>query len=230
MRKSKRVVPNAYKRVDVPFEFIGRCFYCGEMAAEVDHVPPVSRYWDWMSLYDSHDPLTVPCCTSCNKILKNDLQKDIYHRYDVCKEKLNLHLSKYLKYEDIWWDGDFEYAEFTGNFEKFAQSMVEMVAYAKSRCEWTHWPISVDGESVERVSNMGAYSIDGKNFHYLDDLYSYVKKKYGVNRQYLLEVVELLGISKLEYAVKICMTNKATTRKEVDQVLSDLRDEQKGKM
>lgn len=44
------------------------------------------------------------------------------------------------------------------------------------------------------------------------------------------EVVELLGISKLEYAVKICMTNKATTRKEVDQVLSDLRDKQKGKM
>lgn len=229
MRK-KRAVSDVYKKIDVPFEFIGLCFYCGELANEYDHVPPASRYYDWMATYDCHKPLIVPCCSSCNKLLSNELQKDIYHRYDVCKEKLNLHLSKFLKYEDIWWDGDFEYAGFTGNFKKFAESMVDMVAYAKSRCDWEHWPVSVDGESVDRLSHQSGYSVDGKKFNYIDDLYSYVKKKYGVNRQYLIEVVELLGISKLEYAIRICTTNKATTRKEVDKVLNDLRDELNGKI
>jgi hypothetical protein len=45
-----------------------RCYYCGEIATSVDHVPPkATRYkWESLGIYRFHLYRTVPACHECN--------------------------------------------------------------------------------------------------------------------------------------------------------------------
>lgn len=211
-----------YTKIDVPYEMRHSCFYCGEYEYDLDHVPPTSRYHDFIGIYDSHQPILVPSCKECNGMLSNSLQKDIYERFDECKKKLTRKLSKYLRYELIWYDEELEYADFTGEFEKFSKAVPKEIEKAKQRLSWDHWPVSIDGIEIENVQMSYNFKLDGKEFRTLDHLLEYVKRVHKVPVKYFEKVLLIVGYAKVDYALRICQTQKVTTEAQMNRVLEDL--------
>lgn len=70
------------------------CVYCGEPADCVDHVPPLSRVYDFRTLQVPEKYFRVKCCTACNNMLGNTLQSDLLERIDVAKGMLRKRLGK----------------------------------------------------------------------------------------------------------------------------------------
>ena len=58
-----------------------RCFYCGEPADTIDHVPPLSRVSDYESIGLVRDQyFLVSCCQRCNILLGSTLQDSLFDR------------------------------------------------------------------------------------------------------------------------------------------------------
>lgn len=80
------------------------CVYCGEPADCIDHVPPLSRVYDFRTLQVPEKYYRVKCGTSCNNTLGSTLQHDLLERIDVLKGFLRKKLGKrdvgYLWVED----------------------------------------------------------------------------------------------------------------------------------
>lgn len=213
-----------YKRLDVPKEFLYTCFYCGEFSQTLDHVPPTSRYHDFMSLFDSHVPIFVPACNQCNGLLGDSLQRDLYERFNDCKEKLIVKLSKYLMYNQLWDDEAIAYAEFTGDLKKFSKAVVKNAKSAKARVDWKHWPISVEGKDIPMTDIVFTIKMDNRYFKTINHLLEYAKKVHQVPPKYLENVINIVGLAKCDYALSVCKTNKVKTEGEMRQVLVDLQE------
>lgn len=211
-----------YKRIDVPWHLRRLCFYCGENADCEDHVPPTSRYHDFMSLYDSHPPILVPSCRQCNKILADSLQRDVYERFDDCKELLLKKLSTLLMYGGLWDEDSLEYAGFTGDLGKFSNSVIKQVEIAKERMEWQHWNVFIDGGEVVKGESTGKIKMDNKEFKSLDHVLEYGRRVYKIPVRYLEKVLGVVGSAKADYALSVCRTQKVTTEAEMNMVLEDL--------
>lgn len=213
---------NIYQKIDVPYNMRYTCFYCGEFECDLDHVPPTSRYHDFIGIYDSHMPLLVPSCKECNSLLGNTLQKDIYDRFEECKKKLTKKLSRYLRYELLWDEDELEYAGFTGEFSKFSEAVLKEVRKAKDRLTWEHWPVSIEGVEIENTHFNYYLKLDGKEFKTLDHLLEYVKRVHKVPVKYFEKVLLVVGYAKADYALRVCQTKKVTTEVQMNKVLSDL--------
>lgn len=211
-----------YKRIDVPWEFKNTCFYCGEISYCEDHVPPTSRYHDFMCLYDCHPPILVPACNQCNRILGNSLQKDIYERFDECKELLLKKLDKYLMYGNIWDKDEIEFAELTGDLGKFSGAVQKQAEIAKSRLEWEHWNVSVEGIDLEKSENGYKIKMDGKEFKRLDHVLEYARRVHKVPATYLEKVLNIVGFVKADYALSVCRTRRVKSEAEMNKVLEDV--------
>lgn len=78
------------------------CFYCGDMAESVDHVPPLT--WvesktikEWKK---SRIPFVrIQCCMECNKLLGNKPLFTVQERVEYLEKKL---LDQYEKRSTLW--------------------------------------------------------------------------------------------------------------------------------
>lgn len=220
-RKGKSI---HYTSIDVPYDLKHTCFYCGEVADTVDHVPPISMYYDYMALYDEHKPIMVPSCRECNTLLGDSLQSNIYERFGELKKRLTKQLMKYLRYEQLWDDDSVEYAAFTGDLKKFSERVVVEASIAKERLEWEHWNVSVDGVSIDETSNEDKLQLGGVKFKKYDHVLEYVKRVHKVSTPYFENVVSTVGMDKLDFALTFCKRNPVKNRQEMEVMLNELRD------
>lgn len=212
-----------YKQIDVPYEFKHICFYCGESADTVDHVPPVSRYYDYIGLYDKHPAITVPSCMECNLLLSDSLQEDIYGRFDEAKKRLTVKLKKYLKYASIWDENELDNASFTGDLQRFAENVMIEASVAKERLEWQHWALSIDGAELYNLDDSTWIEVGGMRFKKYDHVLEYVKKVHKVAPLYFEKVVEVVGLSKVDFALHYCKTNKPKNQDHMNILINNLK-------
>lgn len=102
---------------DKPFT----CFYCGQPADTVDHVPPLSRVNDYRSLkLEREIYVKVACCGECNTLLGNSLQESIVEREDHLKELL---ADKYKRLTKClnWTKEALDEAEMTGSLRRYCK-------------------------------------------------------------------------------------------------------------
>jgi hypothetical protein len=78
------------------------CYYCGEPADTVDHVPPVSNLPGSPNCekIDSSKMFLVPSCNECNMVLSDSVQADVFDRIEVLKYRLMHKYNKHLKMPD----------------------------------------------------------------------------------------------------------------------------------
>lgn len=221
-RKGRNII---YKRIDVPQGMTYTCFYCGSIAMEEDHVPPVSRIHDYRALYDKHPPLLVPCCSWCNGKLDASLQKDIYERFDALKKILVAEAGYYIARGELWTKEDIKYGEFTGRYKRMMEAIPDMAKSYKDRLEWVHWPVTIDGSIVEKSESLMSFKINGKTFTSLDYVYEHARKVDKIPNKYLEAVLEVLGLSRIEYAYRICKTNPIKSEAQMRKVLEDIKEE-----
>jgi hypothetical protein len=81
------------------------CVYCGDPACSKDHVPPISRVDDYLSLGLRREVfIKVPSCLSCNKMLGDSLQDNFLDRVEVLKGKMFVKWCKMIGW--VEWDDD----------------------------------------------------------------------------------------------------------------------------
>lgn len=212
----------SYVRIDVPPDMMFTCFCCGCIATEPDHVPPISRYHDYIAVYDKHPALIVPSCRECNTILGSTIQDTIYTRADHIKRKLIKKAGKYLRLGELWEDEDIEYADFTGQYARMMEAIPSMARAWNKRVEWVHWPVSIDGEVLWVDDTTTTLQVGKKKFTSLDSLYEYARRVDKIPTKYLESVLSLMGIHQLEYTYRLCKTRPIKSEAELRDVLSEL--------
>lgn len=224
MSKEREVGSATYKRIDVPYDKISKCFYCGEASSSKDHVPPVSRYFDYMGMYNTHRPLIVPSCMECNLMLGDSLQPSIFRRFEDQKVNLTRKLGKYIRYGEIWeYDRD-TLDDFSGDLGKFAKSIDNMKDIAKSRIEWQHWGVSLDGgmSVIENTYLTSSICVNGKKYASIDHLFEYARRVDKIPQKYLEAVLGAVGKDEINYAYNLCKTVRVTSEKDIRAVIEDL--------
>lgn len=101
---------------DRPPEIGGDCYYCGEFAGTIEHVPPIS-------LIENHpikewkergfDIITVRCCSDCNGKLGNKAYLTVETRLNFLEKKL---MKEYEKALSMW--SEDELSELSEQFRK----------------------------------------------------------------------------------------------------------------
>lgn len=213
-----------YYRIDIPSAFLHRCFYCGDTSTEDEHCPPVSRYYDYIAVYDKHPALIVPSCRDCNNLLGNSLQATIYQRFNDLKTLLLKKYGKYLRLGSMWEEGDADYYGFTGRYRTMVDAMPRLSKQYEDRINWQHWPLSIDGVDLDTDYEEEVFTVVKKKFSSLTQVFEYARKVDKIPEKYLDAVIKLVGEGKLEYAYNYCKTVKVKTTKEMNKALADLED------
>lgn len=129
-----------YKKLDIGWDGnIWRCFYCGSIAETVDHVPPVSRIFDYRALMLKHEFYwRVKCCYECNTVLGNKLQPTLLHRVESLKTMLSKRYKRVLATPE--WDSD-EINELkkAGKLQKYVREQAELRAIVAARIDCYTW-------------------------------------------------------------------------------------------
>ena len=109
-----------------------RCFYCGELFAEMDHAPPISlaeKYsgigWKFFFL--------VPSCRECNHLLKNVDIPTIDKRMEFLAQKYERRYSKFLNQPE--WTNR-EIARVGKNMRKYIRRCIETKGAVERRIEY----------------------------------------------------------------------------------------------
>lgn len=216
-----------YRKIDVPFNKRMECFYCGCIPNDWDHVPPVTRYHDYIAIYDKHPPLKVPCCSECNGLLHNTLQPDLYQRFAELKVKLTKKIGKYVRMGNLWTPEDIEYGEYTGNLFKSLAAIENMAKICQERLAYDHWNISLGGENIERVEDWMELKVNGKKFSSMNHVFEHINKVHKIPVKYFEAVINIVGIKNLDYAFNLCKAVPVKSEARMKEVLIELEDDWK---
>ena len=78
------------------------CFYCGDSAPTIDHVPSLNCIHDLRLEYEIENYFKVPCCSECNSFASDEPHLDIFERRNFIKEKIKKKYKRILMLPD--WD------------------------------------------------------------------------------------------------------------------------------
>lgn len=113
------------------------CFYCGDPAETVDHVPPLSYVAQWGSdllITSGISFLLVESCGECNGLLSNGPESTILDRADLVKEKLAKRYKKLLRLPE--WSQD-EIEALGPSMRKYVGDPNMALKRIKRRLAWT---------------------------------------------------------------------------------------------
>ncbi|WP_428461549.1 hypothetical protein [Photobacterium kagoshimensis] len=207
-----------YQSIDVPFNYRHTCWFCGEPYFESFGFMPSPNYE-----HQEH-PLMLPCCqecfTSCKSIKVSSL--DLFR--DKVKEQLHKRYAKHLQIGVNWTKEELEDCEFEGKaLEGFRESAWSMFEIAKERVNYQGWPVSIDGIPVAGMTNVFQFEFDGICYTGLNHAVQQLALKHGIPQPYLEKVVELVGRSKMAYALRFCKTSYGYSDAQIAASLDSLK-------
>jgi hypothetical protein len=116
-----------YIRLELPEQEQYKCFYCGEIATQTDHVPPVTHNEEFELGF------LIPSCSECNCHLSNNRYETLQERTNEIKTYLKKEFNKILEYPD--WSSE-EIEEMTGRFKDSVVAIVETKKDALERISY----------------------------------------------------------------------------------------------
>ena len=110
------------------------CFYCGDPAQSVDHVPPLAGVEAYRALGVVEEYLKVPSCTECNSLLGDEVQETIMDRKDRIAELISKKYKKLMAFEE--WD-DCEISELSGNLKRMVEASSDAKKWSQGRVDFS---------------------------------------------------------------------------------------------
>ncbi|OZS44021.1 hypothetical protein [Photobacterium sanguinicancri] len=207
-----------YQSIDVPFNYRHTCWFCGEPYFESFGFMPSPNYE-----HQEH-PLMLPCCQECLSSCKSIKVSSLDLLRDRVKEQLHKRYAKHLQIGVNWTKEELEDCEFEGKaLEGFRESAWAMFEIAKERVNYQGWPISIDGIPVAGITNVFQFEFDGIFYTGLNHAVQQLALKYGIPQPYLEQVVELVGRSKMAYALRFCKTSYGYSDAQIKASLESLK-------
>ncbi len=152
------------------------------------------------------------------------MQEDIYARFEFLKKKLTRKFGYFLAMGELWTEEDVEYGEFTGSLKISMEAIPSMAKSCKARIEFKHWPVTIDGNIIEKRDDVLTFKINGKTFTSLDYVFEHARKVDKIAAKYLQSVIDLVGLKRLEYAYNICRANPIKSENMMKKVLKDVQE------
>lgn len=109
-----------------------RCYYCGQLAGTVDHVPPLSVY-SALPNRDEYQPKLVSCCSECNSLLGASPLLTLGRRRVYIRKALKHRYRKILSAPD--WSEE-ELDELGPNLRSACWAMQQQKLILKARLKW----------------------------------------------------------------------------------------------
>ncbi len=207
-----------YQSIDVPFEFRHTCWFCGEPYYK-SHAFMASPNYD-----NQTSPIMIPACQECFTFSKAIKVSSLDLLRDKVKDKLHKHYEKHLQIGVNWTKQELEESEMEGRaFEGFRDKAWIMFEIAKERVNYSGWDLSVDGIPVVGLTTAFQFEFNGIVYTSLVQAVEQLSKAYNIPQPYLEDVVELVGRTKLAYAIRFCKTTYGYSAAERETSLLSLK-------
>ena len=204
------------KLIPVNSEDEFRCFYCGEIADTLDHIPPLSLAENYSQ---NHNHVLVRCCSECNDIAYNENHSCIEDRIDFIKSKMTKKYKKKIAVASKWNDQDL--SEVKGLLRKSIENDVVIGLAAKDRIKFEGYLF----ENYEMYSkSMSPIMVDEILHESIVEAVEYAQKKYNLSKSVCKAIIDApSGVSEIRLANAI----RAKVEREVSyvskRVASDFR-------
>jgi len=129
-RAFKKAYKNSYIKIALPDSELEKCFYCGEWAFSIDHVPPITHLGDFKLGF------LIPACQECNCILNDRRFNTLGERCEYIKRKLKkrygsiLYISPWSNEEIDELDGRLK--EYVSGYRNSIDILLERLGYKSS--------------------------------------------------------------------------------------------------
>lgn len=157
------------------------CFYCGSIANEEDHYPPIKRIEE--ETYSSY--ILIPSCGECNRLLHDSMQETLEDRRVFVQTKLT---AKYQKYLNVEWSNEELIAFYKDSGDN---SLYRSIAAHRQlqkeilcRLTFTGYLFSIGDENKLQAEFKPCFTMikfEGREFLSHNQLKSYLEKVYGIS-------------------------------------------------
>ncbi|MGZ9898166.1 hypothetical protein [Shewanella gaetbuli] len=209
--------------VDIPFDKRHLCWFCEE---------PCNLHLSyWRMPHTPHPSLSVPACSECLKIAKQQLLTSIWDCREAVKDQLMTRYQKDLAIGVNWTEQELQESEFDckifGGFKKSAWMMYQI---AKQRMNAKGWPLSIDGVVLENDPfQFGQASLDfefdGLQFTHLTQAIKHYSDAMALDNGFLTQLVTLLGKDNFGHAIKLARLNNGVTKTMQQKILAELMED-----
>lgn len=144
------------------------CYYCGDIANEEDHVPPISTVEFFDISREPADYFLVPCCRECNLLGSTEPHGLLDERADYIREKLKKKNRKKWRQSQLWTKeevDDFYAIEGETSISRSLKAIVDSEDDLKGRLQFKGYSFEVRGS--KRYMNpipVSKFSVFGASF------------------------------------------------------------------
>jgi hypothetical protein len=210
---------NAHTPIDTPFHFRYTCWFCGEPSYELLKFPNTTK----PSQYLEHAFLAIPSCKECDSFKYPSELRSIWELRAHIKQALISKYTKHLGIGENWTEDELADSDFSGSIlGGFGRSAWTMYKIAKQRVNHQGWPISIDSLPIDSIDDTGCFEFDGTRYLSLNACIQYFVDATGIDKELLVQLVDLLSPNQLEYAIKIAKLNKGLSSSKRTQIISEI--------
>jgi len=193
------VISNEYPVVETPFDYRNLCWFCGE---------PKLNYFEFphhLTFACPHPSLAVPACKECRDIARKLKEDSIWQTFHKVKAELIKTYQKHLAIGINWTQQELAESQFEGgNFESFQRSAWFMYEIAKARVNFKPWKLEIAGIYASDYEIDLGFTFDGISYPTIEHAVNHYAKTFKLNREFLRQLVSVLGEQEFSYAVRLC--------------------------
>ncbi|TRX55646.1 hypothetical protein [Thalassomonas sp. M1454] len=208
-----------HQAVDVPFHFRHCCWFCNEPAAAELNFPSQKS----LLIDCPHPAISLPCCDECKRFARQSDAHSIWTCRESVKKSLMKRYRKDLAIGKNWTQEELANSEFEGgNFAGFAKSAWFVFEVARDRVNFSGWPLWCNGEQIENITEGKEFIFDGVSYTDIYQAIDFYVATYGLDKEFLLQVVKIVGIDRFAYAIRFCRLYIGHTPNEKRAALKEL--------
>lgn len=166
-----------------------RCFYCGDISTELDHVPPLVTVEFFDMTREPADFFLVPSCHECNLLGSSEPHGLLDIRSEYIRTKLKRRYAKNWRQIQLWTKEEVElFVEEEGetNITKALSAIVNSEESLTSRLQFAGYPFEVRGsKQYMNYEPNQRFSVFGVNFNSFKEALQYSINAYKVKAEVL---------------------------------------------
>ncbi|MEZ9232099.1 hypothetical protein AB4259_13575 [Vibrio amylolyticus] len=210
----------AHTLIDIPFEFRHTCWFCGEPSSALVQLPHASGNTQCLE----HAPLTIPACKECHAIKLSKHLRSVWALRAHINQTLITQYAKHLGIGENWTEQELIDSDFSGAIlGGFGDSAWKMYEIAKQRISYQGWSISLDGVPLDSIDDTVHFSFEGVAYRSIHHCIDYFVTATDIDKELLVELVNILSAERFDYALKIAKLNKRISPYRRDQIAEEVR-------
>ena len=210
---------HSHTLIDIPFDSRHTCWFCGEPSATTLHFPRNAE----AGLHLEHALLEIPACNECNSINYPNHLNSIWSLRSCIRQALISKYTKHLAIGENWTEQEIIESDFSGAIlGGFGRSAWRMYEISKQRVTFQGWIVSVDDFPLDIIDETSDFEYDGTHYSSLHTCIDFFADATGIDKELLTQLVDIVGPSRFNYALKIAKLNKRISNVQRSRIIDEI--------